>query len=89
MTERARVFDEFLKRRGTQLQGASGRRICFTMERTQSTACIAGELTHHPDVNNPVWFQFCKMMTDASFTDVIIATETEIFKVFNNMRKIN
>ena len=40
-------------------------------------------------INNPVWFQFCKMMTEASFTDVIIATETEIFKVFNNMRKIN
>ena len=81
MTKKSRVFDEFLNRRGTQFPGASGRRICFTMERTQSPACVTGELTHHPDVNKPFWFQFSKMMTEDSFTDVIIATETEIFKV--------
>ena len=40
-------------------------------------------------VNKPVWFQFCKMMTEESFTDVIIATEKNIFKVFNDMWKIN
>ena len=90
MTEESRVFDEFLNRRGTHSPGASGRRTCFTMERTQSTACVTGELTHHTDANKTVWFQFSKMMSEESFTDVIIATETEIFKVFNNtcMRKI-
>ena len=81
MTKRSRVLDEFLSRGGTQSPGASDRRICLKMERTQSPACVTGELTHHPDKNKTVLFQFSKMMSEESFTDVTIATETEIFKV--------
>ena len=57
--ERTQVFDEFHSRRGAKNPGTSDRRVCSTMERAHTTACITGENTLCPGAN--------KILLDSSF----------------------